>query len=60
MRDEIDIAFRQIVAEYTGVAINIAFRMLRNHKDSERAVQEAFISAYRAFPKFKGQYKVST
>jgi len=34
--------------------------MLRNTADAEDAVQEAFISAYRAFPKFKGQSKVST
>ena len=42
------------------MAYNIALRMLRITADAEDAVQEAFISAYRAFPKFKGQSKAST
>ena len=52
--------FSEMVEAYYGSAYNIALRMLRNPADAEDAVQEAFISAYRAFPKFKGQSKVST
>ena len=52
--------FNEMVEAYSGMAYNIALRMLRNTADAEDAVQEAFISAYRAFPKFKGQSKVST
>ena len=52
--------FSEMVEEYSSMAYNIALRMLRNTADAEDAVQEAFISAYRAFPKFKGQSKVST
>ncbi len=52
--------FSEMVEAYSGMAYNIALRMLRNTADAEDAVQEAFISAYRAFPKFKGQSKVST
>ena len=52
--------FSEIVEAYSNMAYNIALRMLRNTADAEDAVQEAFISAYRAFPKFKGQSKVST
>ena len=59
-QDPTDVAFSRLVEDYTDFALNIAFRMLRNHYDAEDAVQEAFISAYRAFPKFRGQSKVST
>ena len=46
--------FCEIVERYTDSAYQIAFRMLHNATDAEDAVQEAFISAYRAFTKFKG------
>jgi len=38
----------------------IALRMLHNTADAEDAVQEAFISAYRAYSKFDGRSKVTT
>ena len=59
-RATLDEAFTRVVEEQTGFAYNIAYRMLRNEADAEDAVQEAFISAYRAFHRFKGQSKVST
>ena len=46
--------------EQADFAYNVAYRMLRNVADAEDAVQEAFISAYRSFHRFKGQSKVST
>ena len=52
--------FSDIVETYSNAAYNIALRMLRNTADAEDAVQEAFISAFRAFPNFRGQAKVST
>ena len=52
--------FCDIVETYSDAAYNIALRMLRNTADAEDAVQEAFISAFRAFPNFKGQSKVTT
>ena len=52
--------FCDIVETYSDAAYNIALRMLRNTADAEDAIQEAFISAYRAFPSFKGQSKVTT
>jgi len=57
---QLDEQFSEIVEAYSSMAYNIALRMLRNTADAEDAVQEAFISAYRAFPKFKGQSKLST
>ena len=53
-------AFSLVVEEHADFAYNVAYRMLRNVEDAEDAVQEAFISAYRAFHRFKGQSKVST
>ena len=52
--------FSEMVENYADFAYNVAYRMLRNVEDAEDAVQEAFISAYRAFSTFKGQSKVST
>ena len=40
--------FSDIVEKYSDSAYQIALRMLRNAADAEDAVQEAFISAYRA------------
>ena len=55
-----ELEFSEIVERYSDSAYHIALRMLHNATDAEDAVQEAFMSAYRAFPKFKGQSKVST
>ncbi len=52
--------FCAVIEECTDLSYNVALRILRRHEDAEDAVQEAFISAYHAFPSFKGQSKVST
>ncbi len=52
--------FTEIVEQYSDLAYSIAFRMLRNAEDAEDAVQEAYISAFKALPNFKGQSKLST
>ena len=57
---ESEMDFSQIVEDYADFAYNVAYRMLRNVEDAEDAVQEAFISAYRARDRFKGESKVST
>jgi len=59
-RAAFDEAFSLVVEEQAAFAYNVAYRMLRNVGDAEDAVQEAFISAYRAFHRFKGESKVST
>ena len=53
-------SFTEIVEQYSDLAYSVAFRMLRNAEDAEDAVQEAYISAFRALPNFKGQSKLST
>ena len=57
---ETEQAFVEVVEQYSELAYNVALRMLRNPADAEDAVQEAFISAYKAFPRFRGQSKAST
>ena len=57
---ESELDFSQIVEGYADFAYNVAYRMLRNVEDAEDAVQEAFISAYRSYGRFKGESKVST
>ena len=53
-------SFCAMVEQYSDLVYNVAYRMLRNVADAEDAVQEALVSAYRAFPSFKGQCKAST
>lgn len=59
-QDEREEGFHVLVEQYTNLAYNVALRMLHNVEDAEDAVQEAFLSAYRAFTSFRGQSKAST
>lgn len=52
--------FSRLVETYSDFAYSVARRILPGPEDAEDAVQDAFLSAYRAFPFFKGQSKVST
>ena len=52
--------FEDMVEKYGGLVYNVAYRILNNQADAEDAAQEAFISAYRNFHKFRGQSAVST
>ena len=52
--------FSKIVEEHSGFVYNIALRMTNNPQDAEDIMQEAFISAYKAYPFFRGQAQVST
>ena len=57
---DLERSFNEIVEQYSDLAYSVAFRMLRNVEDAEDAVQEAYISAFKALPHFKGQSKLST
>ncbi len=57
---DLELSFTEIVEQYSDLAYSVAFRMLRNADDAEDAVQEAYISAFKALPNFKGQSKLST
>ncbi len=52
--------FDRVVEEYAGFVYNVAFRIMGNPQDAEDVAQEAFLSAYRAFGRFRGESKVST
>ena len=49
-----------MVEKCSGLVYNVAYRILGNQADAEDAAQEAFISAYRNFYKFREESAVST
>ena len=55
-----DETFSRIVEEYTDYAYNIAYRMLSNPADADDVVQDAFLSAYKARDRFRGDAQVTT
>lgn len=55
-----DEEFEEIVRRHSGFVYNVAYRMMGNPEDAEEVAQEAFLSAYRAFPRFRGQSRVTT
>ena len=52
--------FESIVESYSDFVYNLAFRIMGNAADAEDAVQDAFLSAYRNFDRFRGESTVST
>ena len=52
--------FESLVEEYGDFVYNLTYRVLGNQADAEDAAQDAFISAYRNFDRFRGESKVST
>ena len=52
--------FETIVEKHGDFVYNVAYRILNNQADAEDASQEAFISAYRNFYKFRGESAVRT
>ena len=53
-------AFEEIVRRYQNKVYNIAYRMTGNREDAADLAQEAFIKAYRALPKFRGEASFQT
>lgn len=46
-------AFAQIVERYTPLLYSLAFRMLGRGEEAQEGVQEIFLRAYRALPRFR-------
>lgn len=46
--------FEQVFLPHLDAAYNLARWLLRNDHDAEDAVQEAYLRAYKAFPRFRG------
>ncbi len=53
-------AFALLVEEYQGPVYRLALRMGLSPSDAEEAAQDAFVSAWRALPNFRGDSKFST
>ena len=52
--------FDALVEEHADFVYNVAFRMMGNPEEAEDVSQEAFISAFRAFDRFRGESRVTT
>jgi RNA polymerase sigma-70 factor, ECF subfamily len=55
-----DDAYAELVRTHGGRMLAVARRFLRDQRDAEDAVQEAFISAFRALPRFSRESRLST
>jgi RNA polymerase sigma-70 factor (ECF subfamily) len=53
-------AFERLIEEYADRIYNVALRITGNPADAEDSMQEAFLSAYRAWSAFRGQSSPST
>lgn len=47
-------AFDQLVERYQSKIYGLVYNMTSNREDAEDLVQEVFVKAYRALPRFKG------
>lgn len=52
--------FAWFVGRYKDLAYSVAYRILGNEQDSEEAVQDAFLLAYRSIGTFRGEARFST
>ena len=53
-------AFEQLVNQHATFAYNLALRTLSNSQEAEDVVQEAFVRAWRAMPRFRADARFST
>jgi RNA polymerase sigma-70 factor (ECF subfamily) len=53
-------AYEDLVRRETRHLLAVARRLLRNEEDAQDAVQQAFLSAFRALPSFNGQSRLTT
>jgi len=60
LREGDDAAYEEIVGQYAGRMLATARRFLTNDEDALDAVQEAFVSAFKAIDRFDGRAKLGT
>lgn len=53
-------AFEQLVAAYRDQVFRLALRMCGSEADADEVAQEAFLSAWKALPNFRGESQFST
>jgi RNA polymerase sigma-70 factor, ECF subfamily len=60
LRSQDEAACEELVRAHSGRLLSVARRMLRNEEDARDAVQEGFVSAFRAIQRFNGDCRLST
>lgn len=60
LREGEEAAFEELVRTQGGRMLSVAKRMLRNEDDARDAVQDAFLSAFRALDRFEGGSRLGT
>lgn len=53
-------AFEQLVEAYRNQVFRLALRMCGNEADADEVAQEAFLSAWKGLPNFRGESRFST
>ena len=53
-------AYAELVDRHKEKAMTLAMRMLRNREDAEEAIQDAFVRAFNALPRFEWKSSFST
>lgn len=53
-------SFEVVVEKYSGFVYNVALRMVGDPTEAEDVTQEAFLDAFRAWDRFRGESQVST
>jgi RNA polymerase sigma-70 factor (ECF subfamily) len=55
-----ELAFNEIVARHRGRLYHLAFGCLHDHADAEEIVDDTFVRAFRALPRFRGDSSLAT
>ena len=53
-------AFDELARRYTNIVYRVLYKILRHDEDTQDALQDTFVSAYRALPRFRKDAKFST
>ena len=53
-------AFDELVRRYTHIVYRVLYKILHHEEDTQDALQDTFVSAYRALPRFRQDAKFST
>ena len=53
-------AFTEIVERHSPVVYNLALRLVKDPHEAEEVLQETFISAFKALPRFEGRSQLGT
>jgi len=53
-------AFDELARRYTNIVYRILYKILRHDEDTQDALQDTFVSAYRALPRFRKDARFST